>query len=50
MHVFEVLIWFENALLQSIIKNCLETPSLDKRLLGNFTLSNSIIFVEDLIR
>ena len=40
----------ENVLLLSISSNSLQTPSLDDILLGNFTLSNSIILVEDLIR
>ena len=31
-------------------KNSLQTPSLDDILLGNFTLSNWTILVEDLIR
>ena len=40
----------ENVLLLSISSNSLQTPSLDDILLGNFTLSNSAILVEDLIR
>ena len=50
IHVFEVLIFPENILLLQISRNSLQTPSLDDILLGNFTLSNSIILVEDLIR
>ena len=42
--------FFENLQLLSIPTNSLQTPSLDDILLGNFTLSNSIILVEDLIR
>ena len=34
----------------SISRNSLETPSLDDIFLGSFTLSNSIILVEDLIK
>ena len=34
----------------SISRNSLETPSLKDIFLGNFTLSNLIILVEDLIR
>ena len=49
IHVFE-LVFFENLLLLLFSKNSLQTPSLDDILLGNFTLSNSIILVEDLIR
>ena len=49
IHVFEVLIFPENILLLQISRNSLQTPSLDDILLGNFTLSNSIIFVEDII-
>ena len=42
--------FFENLQEPSVSKNSLQTPSLDHALLGNFTLSNSIILVEDLIR
>ena len=34
----------------SISRNSLEAPSLKDIFLGNFTLSNLIILVEDLIR
>ena len=37
-------------MLQSLSTNSLQTSSLDNILLGNFTLSNSIILMEDLIR
>ena len=50
IHAFEALIRFENVLLRPISKNSLQAPSLDKIHLGNFTLSDSIILVEDLIR
>ena len=43
-------LFFENVLLLSILRNSLQTPSLDDTLLGNFTLSNSVILVEDLIK
>ena len=49
IHVSEVLIFPENILLLQISRNSLQKPSLDDILLGNFTLSNSIIFVEDII-
>ena len=49
IHVFEVLIFSENIQWMQISRNSLQTPSLDHILLGNFTLSNSIIFVEDTI-
>ena len=41
---------FENVLLLSISRNFLQTSPLDDMLLGNFTLPNSIISVNDLIR
>ena len=43
IHIFEAI---------SIVnlKNFLQTPSLDDKFCGNLTFSNSIIFVEDLIR
>ena len=41
---------FENVLLLSISTSSLQTPSLDDILLDNFTLSNSIIPVKDLIK
>ena len=44
IHVLEVLIYFKTYL------NSLQTPSLDGILLGNFTLSNSIILVEEFIK
>ena len=50
IHVFEVLIFFENLQLLSVSRNPLQTPSLDHALFRNFTLPNSIILVEDLIR
>ena len=50
IHVFEVLIFFEDVPLLSISRNSLQTPSLDDIFFRNFTLSNSIILVEDLIR
>ena len=49
IHVGEVLILFENVLLPSISRYSLQAPSLDDILLGNFAMSNSIIFVEDII-
>ena len=49
--VFGVLIFFfENVPLLSISRNSFQTPSLDDKSLENFTLPNSIILVEDLIR
>ena len=42
--------FFEDVPLLSISRNSLETPSLDYIFFGNFTLLNSIILVEDLIR
>ena len=42
--------FFENLQVPSVSRNSLQTPSLDHALLGNFTLSNSIILVEDLMR
>ena len=44
--------FFENvdSFLLPISRTSLQTPSLDDIHLGNFTLSNSIILVEDLIR
>ena len=54
IRVFEVFIYliffFENLQVPSVSKNSLQTPSLDHAFLGNFTLSNSIILVEDLMR
>ena len=50
IHVFEELIFFENLQALSVSRNSLQTPSLDQALLGNFTLSNSIILVDDIIR
>ena len=50
VHVFEELIFFENLQVPSISKNSFQTPSLDNTVLGNFTLSNAIISVEDLIK
>ena len=41
---------FEKVLLLSISRISLQTPSLDDILLENFTLSNPIIPVKDLIR
>ena len=43
-------LFFENILSLSISRNSLQTPSLDDILLRNFTLSNTIISVKDLIR
>ena len=42
--------FFENVLLLLISRNSLQTPSLGDTLFGNFTLSNSVISVKDLIR
>ena len=42
--------FFKNIVLQSISRNILQTPPADDTLAGNFTRSNSIILVEDLIR
>ena len=50
VHIFEVLIFFKNILLLSFSRNSLQTPSLYDIIWGNFTLSNSIMLVEDLIR
>ena len=50
IYVFEALIFFENILLLSISRNSLQTPSSGDINEGNFSLSNSIIFVEDLIK
>ena len=41
--------FFENVLLLVILRNSLQTPSLDDIPLGNFTLSNSVILVEHII-
>ena len=41
--------FFENALLLSISRNSLQTPTLGDILLGNFTLTNSVISVKNLI-
>ena len=45
---FWITHFFENILLLSILGNSLQPPSSDDTLLRNFTLSNSIILVEDL--
>ena len=50
IHVFEVLIFFENIELLSIQGNSLQTPPLTDIILGSFTLSNSTILVEDPIQ
>ena len=60
IHVFEVLIVFlflfcflfflENVLLESISVSSLQILSLENILLGYFTLSSSMISMEDLIR
>ena len=50
IHVFGVLIFFEDILLLSILRKSLWTRSLDDILLGKFKLSNSIILVEDIIK
>ena len=42
--------FFEHVPLLSISRNVLETTSLDDIFLGNFTLSNSFVLVEELIR
>ena len=42
--------FFEDVRLLSISRNFLETPSLVDIFLGNFILSNSIIFLPDQIR
>ena len=42
--------FFENALLLPISWNCLQEPYLDDILLETLTLSNSVIFVENIIR
>ena len=42
--------FFEDVPLLSISRNSLQTPSLDDIFLRNWTLSNSIILLEDLIR
>ena len=42
--------FFEKVLLLSISRNSLQAPSFDDILLGNFVLSNSIIFVEGIIQ
>ena len=49
IYVFEVLIFFENILLLTVSRNSLQTLSSVDIILGNFTLSNSAILVEDLI-
>ena len=49
IHVFEVLIFFENILSLSVSRNFLQVPSLVDIILGNFSLSNSTIVVKDLI-
>ena len=50
IHVFEVLIFFENILLLSVSRNSSQTLSLVDITLRNFTLSSSAILVKDLIR
>ena len=50
IHVFEVIIFFENVALLSISRSSLETLSLEDLFFINFTLSNSDILVEDVIR
>ena len=50
IHVFWITHFFENVLLLSVARNYLQTPSLDYKLLENFTLSKSIILLKDLIR
>ena len=50
VHVFRVLIFVEDATLLSFWRNSFQTTSLDDKSLGNFTLSNSIILVEDVIK
>ena len=50
IHVFEVLLFFVNVMWLSISRNSLQALYLDDKLLGNFTLPNLIILVEDLIR
>ena len=41
-------LFFKDVPLLPISRNFLQTPSLDDTLLGNFTLSNSVVLVEDL--
>ena len=48
--IFEVFIFFEKVMLLSISINYLQTPSLNDIILVNFSLSNSIILVEDRVR
>ena len=48
--MFLKYLFIENVLLLSIPRNYLQAPSLDGILLQNFTLSNTIILAEDLIR
>ena len=50
IHVFEVTIFFENVALLSVSRSSLQTLSLDDLFLINFTLPNSNILLEDLIR
>ena len=50
IHVFEVLIFFESLQALSVSRNSLQTPSLDHALFRNFTWSNLIILVEDLMK
>ena len=47
---FVAMIFFENILLTSISRSSIQTSSSDYMFEGNFTWSNSIILVEDLIR
>ena len=49
INVFEVLIFLESLQVLSVSRNALQTPSIDHSLLENFTLSDSIIPVEDIM-
>ena len=48
--VFGVLVFFLDVPLLSISRNSFQIRSLDDKSLENFTLPNSIILVEDLIK
>ena len=50
IHVFEIIILWKRTIILSVSRNSLQISSLDDILLGNFTLSNSIILVEHLTR
>ena len=50
VHVFEIFIFWKLAVIFPISRSSLQAASLDDILFGNFTLSNSVILVKDLVR